>query len=161
LTWRALLDRHPEHAPAAFAIAFCRERAGDLAGAEAAARDALARQPDDPTALNFLGYLLADHGSKLAEALRLIERAVEQDPDNGAFVDSLGWVYFRLGRLEEARAQLERAVHLTDGDPEVREHLGDVYKSLDLMDLAREQYRLALTLDPANPRVKDKLHELP
>ncbi len=159
-TWTDVLARFPDAPGVLLELAFCRERTGDAGGAEAAARDVLGREPDNATALNFLGYMFADRGERLEEALDLIQRAIALDPDNGAFIDSLGWVYYRLGRLEQARAELERALRLTQGDPEVHEHLGDVYKDLRLMDLAREQYRLALASNPTNPRVKSKLSEL-
>jgi tetratricopeptide (TPR) repeat protein len=158
--WEEAAARFPERNGVAFDLAACRERMGDVAGAEVAVRDVLRREPDNPTALNFLGYLWADHARNLDEAVAMIVRALAQDPDNGAFVDSLGWAYYRLGRLGEARAQLERAVRLTGGDPVVLEHLGDVYKDLVLKDLAREQYRLSLAADPGNPRVKAKLDAL-
>jgi tetratricopeptide (TPR) repeat protein len=158
--WVAVLGRFPEFNPAAFGLAFCREQLGDLAGAEAAARDVLAREPDNPDAMNFIGYMLADRGLRLEEAERLIARALEKEPDNGAFIDSMGWVYYRLGRLEEARRLLERAAELTGNDAVVREHLGDVYKDLNLKDLAREQYRLSLATDGDNQRVRDKLRAM-
>ena len=157
--WTSAAGKFPQEAGVALDLAFCREQLGDLDGAERAARDVLARESSNPTALNFLGYLLAEHGRNLEEAESLIRRAVAQEPDNGAFVDSEGWVYFRLGRLEEARTRLERAVTLTGGDPVVHEHLGDVYKSLHFMDLAREQYRLSLAGDGSNSRVRAKLTE--
>ena len=87
-------------------------------------------------------------------ALPFARRAVAAAPD------SLGWVFYRLGRLQEARTQLERAVDLTDGDPVVREHLGDVYRDLKLRDRAREQYRLSLARDESNARVRAKLASL-
>ncbi|MBI3539516.1 MAG: tetratricopeptide repeat protein, partial [Candidatus Eisenbacteria bacterium] len=158
--WVEARTRFPSVDGLSFDLAACREKLGDLAGAEAAARDVLAREPENPTALNFLGYLWADHGENLEQALDMIERALAHDPDNGAFVDSLGWAYYRLGRMGEARTQLERAARLTGGDPEVLEHLGDIYKDLALKDLAREQYRLCLAADPANARVKAKLDSL-
>jgi len=96
----------------------------------------------------------------LGRAVDLIVRALRQDPENGAYLDSLGWAYYRLHRLEEARAQLERAARLTGGDPVVLEHLGDVYKDLALKDLAKEQYRLSLAADPGNTRVQGKLEAL-
>ena len=144
----------------AFDLAQCRERIGDIAGAEAAVRDVLRREPNNPTALNFLGYLWADHNRNLDQAVELIARALALDPDNGAYIDSLGWAYYRLGRLAEARVQLERAVRLTRGDPVVLEHLGDVYNGLRLNELAKEQYRLSLAADPGNSRVKAKLDSL-
>jgi tetratricopeptide (TPR) repeat protein len=141
-------------------LAFCREGQGDLDGAVRAVREVLAREPDNSSALNTLGYLFADHDRNLAEAEALVGRALAQEPDNGAYLDSRGWVYYRLGRLAEARRDLERAVELTDGDPVVSEHLGDVYKDLDLIDLAREQYARSLRQDQGNARVRAKLSEL-
>jgi Flp pilus assembly protein TadD len=96
----------------------------------------------------------------LEESVRLIERALQLDPDNGAYLDSLGWAYYRLGRLQEARAQLERAKQLTGDDPEVLEHLGDVYKDLSLLDLAREHYLKALRADTTSARLRGKLDAL-
>jgi Flp pilus assembly protein TadD len=157
---REVWRRDPARTGVALDIAFCREQIGDLPGAEQAARDALATGPGDPRALNFLGYLLADHNLKLEEAEGLIRKAVEQEPDNGAFVDSMGWVFYRLGRLAEARRELERAVILTGGDAVVREHLGDVYNDMRLIELAKEQYRLCLAGDRSNGRVRSKLDAL-
>jgi len=158
--WAAAVARFPGHNGLAFDLAACRERIGDIDGAEAAVRDVLEREPDNPTALNFLGYLWADHGRNLEEAVELIARALARDPENGAYIDSLGWAYYRLGRLAEARVQLERAARLTRGDGVVLEHLGDVYNKLQLNDLAKEQYRLSLATDPNNTRVKAKLEAL-
>lgn len=158
--WTETALRFPAHNGVAFDLAACREKLGDLAGAEAAVSDVLRREPDNPTALNFLGYLWADHNRNLGQAVEMIVRALSQDPNNGAFLDSLGWAYYRLGRLGEAQAQLERAARLTGGDPVVLEHLGDVYNDLALKDLAREQYRQCLADDPANGRVRAKLDSL-
>ena len=144
----------------AFDLAAARERLGDLPGAEAAVRDVLKRELENATALNFLGYLWADHNLRLTEAVELIERALAQDPENGAYVDSLGWAYYRLGRLSEARIQLERAVALSRGDPIVLEHLGDLYKDMALKDLAIHQYERSLAADPSNSRVQAKLEAL-
>ncbi len=160
MVWAETLARFPARAEIGLDLAYCREQLGDIAGAEQAARDVLADRPESASALNFLGYLLADHNLSLPEAEGLIRRAVEQEPLNGAFVDSMGWVYYRLGRLEEARRELERALELSGGDPVVHEHLGDVYKDMRLIELAREQYRRSLAVDRANGRVRSKLDGL-
>ena len=159
-TWREAAARFPKVNGLIFDLAACREKLGDLAGAEQAVRDILDRDPSNPVALNFLGYLYADHNRNLDQALALIQRALDAEPDNGAYLDSLGWAYYRLGRLGEARRALERAVIITGGDPVVREHLGDVYKDLRLNDLAREQYRKSLVSDNTNRRVRSKLSGL-
>jgi tetratricopeptide (TPR) repeat protein len=156
----AAVRRFPDTPGFGLDLAFCREQQGDIAGAERAAREVLARHPDHAGALNSLGYLLADNNRHLDEAQRLIARAVAQEPENGAFIDSMGWVYYRLGRLDDARRELERAVDLTGGDPVVREHLGDVYKDLRLLELAREQYRLARAADTDNARLQTKIDSI-
>ncbi|HYM80265.1 MAG TPA: tetratricopeptide repeat protein [Candidatus Limnocylindria bacterium] len=154
--WLAAIEQFPDVGALRLDLALCREQQGDIPGAEAAVRDALEREPDNPVALNFLGYLLADHNRKLDEAVDLIRRALVHDPRNGAYLDSLGWAFYRLGRLEEARTHLEQAVALT-GHPEVHEHLGDVYKDLRLLELANDQYRKSWAADSTNERVRDKL----
>ncbi len=158
--WTDGLGRGADSLSTLLSIAFCREQLGDIPGAEHTVRDALRIDPGNPRTLNFLGYLLADHSRALDEALQLIQRALELDPDNGAYIDSLGWVYYRLGRLPESRQQLERAVQLTDGDPVVREHLGDVYKELKMLEMARQQYRLGLAADASNTKLKAKLAQI-
>ena len=159
--WLALRVLLPKEPGVLLDLGGCRERAGDIAGAIAAGRDALKLLPDWAPAMNFLGYVMADHVRELAESRTLIERALQHEPENGAYVDSFGWVLYRLGRYPEAREQLERAVRLTGGDPVVREHLGDVYRELKLPDLAREQYRLGQAAKGENVRrVADKLRAL-
>jgi len=95
--------------------------------AEAEFRKLLSQNPDSAAALNYLGYMLADRNVRLPEALQLITKAVEREPGNGAYLDSLGWVYYRLGRYGEAETQLKIAVDKTANDPTVHDHLGDVY----------------------------------
>ncbi|MEQ1832898.1 MAG: tetratricopeptide repeat protein [Candidatus Eisenbacteria bacterium] len=159
--WRALHDKLPGEPGILLDLGACRERGGDIDGAVAAGREALKLAPDWAPALNYLGYVLADHDRELGEARRLIERALGLDPGNGAFVDSYGWVLHRLGQHAEARVQLERAVALTNGDPVVREHLGDVYRALKQPELAREQYRLGQAANGENVRrISDKLRAL-
>jgi tetratricopeptide (TPR) repeat protein len=127
--------------------------------AEAELRKILEDDPDDALALNNLGYNLADQGRKLDEAEALIRRAIELDQDerarlgltrlnNAAYLDSLGWVLFRKGKLDEARQFLEQAASLPDGagDPNVWDHLGDVYFRLGNKDQARTAWIKAARL---------------
>jgi len=157
--WTESVSRFPAASGLALDLAYCREQQGNLDGAEHVIRDVLKREPANPDALNFLGYLFADNNRNLKEAEELVRRAVDLEPDNGAFLDSLGWVYYRLGRLREARERLEQAAQIT-GDPVVYEHLGDVYKDLRLFDLARDQYTRCLQRDSSNARVRAKLAEI-
>ena len=112
-------------------IAFMRgamfEKMKNFDAAEAAFRKVLDANPKNASALNYLGYMLADRNVRLPEALKLIGEAVELDPNNGAYLDSLGWVYFRMGDLDQAENYLERAIEKFSKDPTVHDHLGDVY----------------------------------
>lgn len=94
--------------------------------AEAEFHKILELNPDSAATMNYLGYMLADRNVRLQEALQLITKALEKDPNNGAYLDSLGWVYFRLGRLPEAEENLRRALARTPRDATVHDHLGDV-----------------------------------
>src|SRR5262249_1268137 len=105
----------------------CNERAKKWDAAEADLQKALQLFPDQPHLLNYLGYSWIAQGINLDEGMRMIRRAVEQRPDDGYIVDSLGWAYYRLGNYEEAVKHLERAVELKPEDPTINDHLGDAY----------------------------------
>ena len=141
-------------------LAFARERRKDVPGAEKAARQSLDLEPNNGQALNFLGYLYADYKVKVDQAVPLIEQALALDPDNPYYIDSLGWAYYRLGRLEDARGQLEKAIALGGDEPEVLEHLGDVYVALARKDDAKSLYQKALQLDPTKQSLSRKLEAL-
>jgi Tfp pilus assembly protein PilF len=138
--------------------------------AEAQLRKVLETGPHDATANNNLGYLLAERNKDLAEAERLIRKAleldkqlrgatapgVEREAETAAYVDSLGWVLFRRGKLDEARQKLERAAKLPDGedDPVVWDHLGDVHFRQKQPAKAAEAWRKALALYDQGARRK-------
>jgi tetratricopeptide (TPR) repeat protein len=90
--------------------------------------------------------MLADRNVRLNEALEMIKKALEQEPENGAYLDSLGWVYFRLGRLDEAEDYLKRAAAKSPKDPTVNDHLGDVYLKKSNLKEAVAQWELALKM---------------
>jgi tetratricopeptide (TPR) repeat protein len=96
--------------------------------AEEQFKKVIASDPDHASALNYLGYMLADQNMKLEEALGYIKRAVDLDPSNGAYLDSLGWAYFRLGKYEMAEDNLLKASQKINTDPTVHDHLGDLYQ---------------------------------
>jgi tetratricopeptide (TPR) repeat protein len=100
------------------------------AEAERAFREVLARDPRHAPALNYLGYMLADRGERLEESVELIQRALEIDPENGAYLDSLGWAYFKLNRLDLAEANLRKAGEQLRTSSVVQDHLGDVLARL-------------------------------
>ncbi len=105
----------------------CYERSDQWPKAEADMKKALDLFPDQPLVLNYLGYSWVDKGVHLDEGMDMIRKAVEQRPDDGYIVDSLGWAYFRLGNYDEAVKNLERAVELKPDDPTINDHLGDAY----------------------------------
>jgi tetratricopeptide (TPR) repeat protein len=105
----------------------CYERSHQWPKAEADMKKALELYPDQPLVLNYLGYSWVDQGVHLDEGMDMIRRSVEQRPDDGYIVDSLGWAYFRTGNYDEAVKNLERAVELKPDDPTINDHLGDAY----------------------------------
>ena len=136
------------------------ERARQWDKAEADFRTALKLSPDQPFVLNYLGYSYAEMGRNLAEARRMIERAAERRPNDGAITDSLGWVMFREGDTAGAVKALERAVELDPEDPTINDHLGDAYWAVGRKIEARYQWQRALTLNPAAdavPKLQAKL----
>ncbi|MCS7236846.1 MAG: tetratricopeptide repeat protein [Thermoguttaceae bacterium] len=116
--------------------------------------------PNDPSACNDLGYLWADQNVRLHRALRMIQKAVEAEPDNAAYRDSLGWVLFRLGRYEEALGELQKA-SAADPDPVILDHLGEAYKVVGQLDKAAEAWQKALErfLEQDNPKEADKIRK--
>jgi tetratricopeptide (TPR) repeat protein len=126
----------------------CYERAKQWPKAEQDFKKALELYPDQPHVLNYLGYSWIDQGIHLDEAMSMIKRSVEQRPDDGYIVDSLGWAYYRLGNYDEAVKNLERAVELKPVDPTINDHLGDVYWKVDRVLEAKFQWSHARDLKP-------------
>ena len=122
------------------------ERLGETRAAETHLLRAIEIDPGDAYALNYLGYWWADEGRNLDQAIEMIERAVSHRPSSGFFVDSLGWVHYKLGDPARAVGYLERATELEPSDPEITGHLGDVYWALGRREEARFKWRLALSL---------------
>jgi FimV-like protein len=162
VSWaRQGVEAHPDSQSLAFQQAAFLERAGEVRESEKAFRSLLQQYPDNAEALNYLGYMLADRGIKLDEALGLIQRAVSIQPDNAAFLDSLGWVLYRLGRVDQAEAFLVRAVQGSRDDATVLEHLGDAQAKLGQRTEALKSYRKALERGPEHPEaLKKKIRKL-
>ena len=107
--------------------------------------------PQHAQALNFLGYSYAERGIRLDQALDMIQRALESDAWNGAYLDSLGWVYFQMGRYEEARGPLEQAARTYPHDPTVLDHLGDLYAKVGELELALAAWSRAIDSGAEDP----------
>jgi len=101
--------------------------------------------PKNSMVLNYYGYMLADRGVRLDEARDLIQRALEQEPYNGAYLDSLGWAYYKENKLDQAELTLRKAIERESHDPTIREHLGDVLAKQGRMDLAVAEWEKSLT----------------
>jgi tetratricopeptide (TPR) repeat protein len=143
------------------------EKQNKIEPAEAAFRQVLDLDPEYSEALNYLGYMLADRNLKLNEALGFITKANSQIPNNGAFLDSLGWVYYKLGRLPEAEENLRKAVALDPRDATVHDHLGDVLlkeskvrEAVGQWEISYKEWNLSSPADLDSKevaKVKDKL----
>jgi tetratricopeptide (TPR) repeat protein len=138
----------------------CYERSKQWPLAEADLKKALQLYPDQPLVLNYLGYSWVDQGVNLDDGMNMIRRAVEQRPDDGYIVDSLGWANFRIGNYEEAVKELERAVELKPEDSTINDHLGDAYWRIGRVLEARFQWSHAKDLKPEPedlPKIEEKL----
>jgi len=101
--------------------------------------------PNNAPVLNYYGYMLANRGVRLDEATSYIQHAVDQDPNNGAYLDSLGWAYYKQNKLPEAQEYLEKAVSREGTDPTILSHLGDVYLKMGRNDRAAELFEQSLS----------------
>jgi tetratricopeptide (TPR) repeat protein len=156
-----LLAADPSSIELRFRLGAAYERSGKEAEATETFRELLRQAPDNSMALNYLGYMWAEKGENLPEALGMIRRALEIDPENAAYIDSLGWVYFRLGDFPHAVEQLEKAAKMLPSDGTVQEHLGDALRAAGKGAEARIAYQRALELrDTDAAQVRRKLDEV-
>jgi tetratricopeptide (TPR) repeat protein len=120
------------------------ERQKKYEKAEEAFHKVLADDPKNAQALNYLGYMLADRDTRLEEALGYIRRAVALDPQNGAYLDSLGWAYYKMGNYDLAEENLRRASERINNDPTVHDHLGELYMKTGRLKLAAANWERSL-----------------
>jgi len=151
---RTAIAAKPDDLDLQFQLGSLLERADDRKASEAVFLKILEQKPDHAPSLNYLGYMWAETGQNLQRAEEMLTRAVGQEPNNGAYVDSLGWVYFRLGNLELAEQYLTNATRLLPRDATVHEHLGDVLAKRGDMQRALQSYRTAIDLDPESKDVE-------
>jgi tetratricopeptide (TPR) repeat protein len=137
------LQQYPDHPDVLYARAMVEERLGRVDLLEADLRRIIELDPDNAQALNALGYTLADQTKRYKEAYGYIKKALDQEPDDPAVMDSMGWVLYRMGRLEASRDYLQRAFDQTK-DPEIAAHLGEVLWKLGRKDEARKVWDEAL-----------------
>jgi tetratricopeptide (TPR) repeat protein len=133
------------------------EKLGRLEDAEDCVITLHLQFPSDPDICNFYGYLLAEMGKELNKAESLIQEALEADPLNGYYLDSLGWVYYQMGDYAKAVIELEKASQRVPNDPIVLEHLGDAYRALRLFDEARAAYERSSLYQEGNSDIIEKI----
>jgi len=148
------LERWPRAPELLYDRALVADQLGNLGDAERDLKALLKEKPDDPQALNALGYTLANRSNRHQEALGYIEKALKADPDNPMILDSMGWVLFKLGRNESALSYLERS-YAAMQDSEVAAHLGEVMWKLGRKQEAQTLLRKALAQDPASDVLQD------
>ncbi|MBI4664591.1 MAG: tetratricopeptide repeat protein [Verrucomicrobia bacterium] len=134
------------------------ERNGDSEQAEKHFQKCLEISPDSADAMNYLGYMLTERGTKLEQARILIQRAVELEPNNAAFLDSFGWVLFKLNQPREALTYLHRSIEKSEElDSTLYDHLGDIYRTLDELERAREAWQRALAIEDSRDATSKSL----
>ncbi len=150
------VKKHPHDTRLLYQLGVLYEKLGRRPDAVKTMEQILTLDGEHPDALNFLAYNQAEMGSELPLALERAQKAFAQKP-SGYIVDTLGWVYYKMGRYAESRKQLEEATRQHPDDPVINEHLGDLYRAMKLWERAATVYRRVLELDPAAVGVADKL----
>ena len=121
---------------------------------------AIERNPRNAEALNYVAYMWAEKGIRLEEALKYVRRALELDPECGAFLDTLAWVQHRQGDHGRALESIQAAIAFLPGDPTLLDHLGDIHFALGNAEAAADAWRDSLAADPSNAGVRAKYSEL-
>jgi len=142
-----------------FGLGSSLERIGQLDESIKVFERLLEIEPENDLVLNYLGYTLADRGIRLEEAKMMIEKALEKKPDNPAYIDSYGWVLFKLGEIDRAEENIRKAAELLDTDAVIFEHLGDILEAKGERQKAIEYWGKALEFDPENENLKKKLEK--
>jgi len=153
------LKRFPDNTDFLYDFALMAEKMGKTGVMEKSLRQVIAKAPENHQAYNALGYSLADRNVRLKEAYQLIDKAQKMAPNDPFIMDSMGWVQYRLGKLDEAETQLRKAYQLRN-DPEIAVHLGEVLWKKGQHDDARKLWREARAKDPKNDALKSTLNRL-
>lgn len=139
--------KFPDDTSIAFELGATFDKQKQYADAEAAFKQLLTREPDNAAALNYLGYMLAERGERLDESVTLVKKALEIEPDNGSYLDSLGWAYYKADKLDLAETNLRRAADQLKTNSVVQDHYGDVLMKLGRFDEAIAAFNRALSGD--------------
>jgi len=155
------LSLFPNNDNLLFNLGSAYERTGKFELAEQTFRKVIANNPDHHLALNYLGYMFAEEGIKLQESIELIKRALELDVNNGSYLDSLGWAYFKLNNMELAEKYLTLAVEKEGNSPEIHDHMGELYYRLQRFKEALQEWEKAISLGIEDTtKVREKIEKL-
>ena len=160
--YRVLSERvkeYPKNTYSHYLLASVCDELDKLEECEREYRTVMELSPSLAVAYNNLAYAWVSRDTKIDEAVALVRKAVELEPGNGAYIDTLGWGYFKQGKFDEALSELQRALKAGFDDPEVYDHLGDVYKAKKMTKEAIEQWQKAVELDPASSDIKEKIEK--
>lgn len=152
-----VLRNDPENVEAIYWTGLAYEGLGKFQETESYLRKAISLAPEYADALNALGYFFAENDTNLDEAVDLIKKALKNSPKEAGYIDSLGWAYFKQGKLDEALHQLEMAIHLMPESAEIQDHLGDAYMKKGLKEKAIAAWQRAIQLEPNNTAIREKL----
>ncbi len=157
--YKKVTSLSPKDAEAHFYLATIYDERGDAPAVERELKAAIELKADYAEAMNYLGYWYVERGMNFDEAAALLEKAVALDPGNGAYLDSIGWLYFKQGKYDQSVALLEKAAAALQ-DPVIYDHLGDAYEKLRDHVKAKEAWRKSLDIAPENEGVRKKLEAI-
>lgn len=153
------IRHNPKSADLQFNLGTAYDKLNRFSDVERAMEAALSLDPHHADALNYLGYSYAERGIKMDQALSLTKRAVSLKPENGYYVDSLGWALYKSGMLPEALTEIKKAVALVGDDPVIYEHLGEIYLKQQKVSDARDAWIHSLEIDPSNDKLLQRFRE--
>jgi len=153
------LLHNPKNADLHFNLGTAYDKLNRFEDVVRAMETALSLDPQHADAMNYLGYSYAERGINIEQALSLTKRAVAIKPENGYYVDSLGWAFYKSGMLAEALEEIKRAIALVGDDPVIYEHLGEIYVQQNNMTDAREAWMHSLELDPSNEKLAQRFRD--
>ncbi len=153
------IKHHPKNADLHFNLGTAYDKLNRFDDVERAMETALSLDPHHADALNYLGYSYAERGIKIEQAVSLTKQAVALKPENGYYVDSLAWAFYKSGMLAEALTEIKKAVSLVGDDPVIYEHLGDIYMKQQKSADARDAWLHSLELDPSNEKLLQRFRE--
>jgi tetratricopeptide (TPR) repeat protein len=139
--------KFPSEATITFELGAAFDKLKRFSDAEATFRQLLSRDPENAAALNYLGYMLAERGERLDESVGFVKRALQLEPENGSYLDSLGWAYFKADKLDLAEDSLRRAAEQLHTNSVIQEHYGEVLLKLGRIDEAIAAFTRALAGD--------------